>query len=139
MRKTFLAQEIPPIEDIFACMTPRVTGKEPLPRVSCMISGDEGTTPGTPFRIECIAPRIACMLGLSETTGSLGSGGIMERAKNLPKIRELGNKLGIGIPLGNNSAQQQQRIIQRQEQLQRQQQMQRQHSPSAGERVIVRP
>ena len=76
MRKIFLAQEtptpgpIPPIEDIFACMTPRITGKEPLPRVSCMIGG-EGTTEETPFRIECIVPRIACMLGLREEGAGL--------------------------------------------------------------------
>ena len=61
---------IPPIEDIFACMTPRITDKEPLPRVSCMI-GEEGTTEETPFRIECIAPRLACMLGLSEEGAGL--------------------------------------------------------------------
>ena len=76
MRKIFLAQEtptpgpIPPIEDIFACMTPRITGKDPIPRVSCMIGG-EGTTEETPFRIECIVPRIACMLGLREEGAGL--------------------------------------------------------------------
>ena len=59
-----LAQETP-IEDIFACMTPRITSKEPLPRVSCMIGGDE-TTEQTPFQIECIAPRLACMMGDKE-------------------------------------------------------------------------
>ena len=61
---------IPPLEDIFACMTPRITSKEPLPRVSCMI-GEEGTTEEIPFRIECIVPRIACMLGLREEGAGL--------------------------------------------------------------------
>ena len=144
MRKKFLAQEatptpgpIPPIEDIFACLTPRITGKEPLPRVSCMIGGEE-TTAQTPFQIECIAPRLACMMGLRETAGSFRLGGIMKKAKELPKIKGLGNKPGIGIPLGNSTAQQQQRIIQRQKQLQRQQPSQ-QGPHSAGEKVIVRP
>lgn len=54
---------IPPIEDIFACMTPRISGTEPLPRISCLTGAEEGEPA---IRIECLWPRLACLLGIRE-------------------------------------------------------------------------
>lgn len=77
--------ETPPLEDVFACLTPRITDKNPMPRIACLIGGnsEEGATE-TPIKIECLWPRIACMMSMHEEEGDVRLRG-MFKMQSIPK------------------------------------------------------